>query len=66
MKKLLYIDTYSTGHLHEMFDASSLRMFCDMYDEVRYYANKDSIDNVGKFSIEVQKSEGVSGLIIYT
>ena len=46
MKKLLYIDTYSTGHLHEMFDASSLRMFCDMYDEVRYYANKDSIDNI--------------------
>lgn len=46
MKKLLYIDTFSTGHMHEMFDASSLRMFCDLYDEVVYRANKDSIDNV--------------------
>lgn len=46
MKKLLYIDTFSTGHMHEMFDASSLRMFCDLYDEVFYRANKDSIDNV--------------------
>ena len=46
MKKLLYIDTFSTGHMHEMFDASSLRMFCNIYDEVCYRANKDSIDNV--------------------
>lgn len=46
MKKLLYIDTFSTGHMHEMFDASSLRMFCDIYDEVCYRANKDSVDNV--------------------
>lgn len=46
MKKLLYIDTFSTGHMHEMFDASSLRMFSDMYNEVYYRANQDSIDNV--------------------
>lgn len=56
MKKLLYIDTYSTGHLHEMFDASSLRMFCYMYDEVRYYANKDSIDNVEHLLGELPKN----------
>lgn len=60
MKKLLYIDTYSTGHLHEMFDASSLRMFCDMYDEVRYYANKDSIDNVAHLLGELPKNVKVS------
>lgn len=60
MKKLLYIDTYSTGHLHEMFDASSLRMFCDMYDEVRYYANKDSIDNVEHLLGELPKNVKVS------
>lgn len=60
MKKLLYIDTYSTGHLHEMFDASSLRMFCYMYDEVRYYANKDSIDNVEHLLGELPKNVKVS------
>lgn len=60
MKKLLYIDTYSTGHLHEMFDASSLKMFCDMYDEVRYYANKDSIDNVEHLLGELPKNVKVS------
>lgn len=60
MKKLLYIDTYSTGHLHEMFDASSLRMFCDMYDEVCYYANKDSIDNVEHLLGELPKNVKVS------
>ena len=46
MKKLLYIDTFSTGHIHEMFDASSLRMFGDLYDEIVYCANKDSIENI--------------------
>lgn len=60
MKKVLYIDTYSTGHLHEMFDASSLKMFCDMYDEVRYYANKDSIDNVEHLLGELPKNVKVS------
>ena len=60
MKKLLYIDTYSTGHLHEMFDASSLRMFCNMYDEVRYCANKDSIDNVEHILGELPNNVKVS------
>lgn len=46
MKKAYYIDTFSTDHLHEMYNASSLEMFCYMYDSIDYYARKDSICNV--------------------
>lgn len=46
MKRLLYIDTFSSHHMHEMFDASSLSMFCSLYDAVDYRANKDSIADV--------------------
>lgn len=62
MKKLLYIDTFSTGHMHEMFDASSLRMFCDMYDDVSYHANKDSIDNVEHLLGELPKNVKFSAI----
>ena len=46
MKRLLYIDTFSSNHMHEMFDASSLKMFCSLYDVVEYRANRDSIVDV--------------------
>ena len=46
MKKLLYIDTYSFNHIHEMFDASSLLMFAQLYDSIKYYGNGDSLANV--------------------
>lgn len=39
MKKAYYVDTYSHGILHEMFDASSLKMFASIYDEVEYFAD---------------------------
>ena len=46
MKKAYYIDTYSTGHLHEMYNASSLKMFAAIYDEIEYRASSSSYMNV--------------------
>lgn len=46
MSKAYYIDTYSTGHLHEIFDASSLLMFSHMYDHVEYRASRTSYEHV--------------------
>lgn len=64
MKKLLYIDTFSTGHIHEMFDASSLRMFGDLYDEIVYCANKDSIENIKHLLGEMPSSIKVKSVNI--
>lgn len=46
MKKAYYIDTFSTQHLHEMYDASSLMMFSTMYDEIIYRASGSSVAHV--------------------
>lgn len=46
MKKAYYIDTYSVEHLHEMYDASSLKMFAVMYDKIEYRASLSSYMNV--------------------
>ena len=42
MRQAYYIDTFSTGHLHEMFNASSLMMFAAMYDHIEYRASRSS------------------------
>ena len=46
MTKAYYIDTFSTGHLHEMFNASSLLMFASMYEHVEYRASRSSYEHV--------------------
>ena len=46
MKKAYYIDTYSTEHLHEIFDASSLLMFSYMYEHIEYRAARSSCEHV--------------------
>lgn len=46
MTKAYYIDTFSTGHLHEMFNASSLLMFASMYDRIEYRASRSSYEHV--------------------
>jgi Glycosyltransferase len=46
MKQAYYIDTFSTGHLHEMFNASSLQMFAAMYDHIEYRASRSSYEHV--------------------
>lgn len=46
IKKAYYIDTYSTEHLHEIFDASSLLMFSYMYEHVEYRAARSSYAHV--------------------
>jgi hypothetical protein len=42
MKKLIYADTFSVGAFHETFNASSLKMFSEIYSEIIYRAAKDS------------------------
>lgn len=53
MKRLFYVDTYSTGPLHEMFDAASLKLFSSIFDQIEYYADSTAqehafhlIDNI--------------------
>lgn len=46
MSKLIYIDSFCYGHLHEDFNASSLLMFCKLYDSVEYYATSSSMEAV--------------------
>ena len=46
MKRAIYIDTYSTENAHEMFNASSLKMFSLIYDAIEYRAAKSSQQNI--------------------
>lgn len=46
MKKLIYADTFSCGSFHEVFNASSLKMFANMYQSVIYYATASSCRSV--------------------
>lgn len=48
MKRILYLDTYSTNNTHEMFNASSLKMIANIYDNVEYRAAKSSKQNVSR------------------
>lgn len=48
MKKAYYIDSFSIGHVHEMFDASSLEMFSHNYDKIEYRSSISSKNNVEK------------------
>ena len=45
MKNAYYIDTFSTQHLHEMYNASSLRMFASMYKSLEYRCSKSSLEH---------------------
>ena len=38
MNRLIYVDAFSHGTTHETFNASSLKMFSEIYDEIDYYA----------------------------
>ena len=42
MSKLIYLDSFSVGAFHEMYNASSLKMFMCLYDKVIYYSTKSS------------------------
>lgn len=46
MKRVYYIDTFSTGYLHEMFNAAALVMFAAMYDHVEYRTSRSSFEHV--------------------
>ena len=46
MKRVYYIDTFSTGYLHEMFDAAALVMFAAMYNHVEYRTSRSSFEHV--------------------
>ena len=44
-KKLFYVDNLSKGTLHEMYNASSLKMFSEIYDEIMYYTSRPVKEN---------------------
>lgn len=44
--KLIYADTYSIGAFHEMFNATSLKMFSFIFNEVYYFSTLSSKNNV--------------------
>lgn len=46
MKKAYYIDTFSTQHIHEMYNASSLKMFAAIYEHIEYRCSKSSLEQV--------------------
>lgn len=46
MKRLVYVDTNSTGVFHKGFNSSSLLMFSLIYKKVEYYASESSAKNV--------------------
>ena len=44
--KFKYIDSFSDGAFHEVFNSSSLKMFANIYPHVEYYAGKKSMSCV--------------------
>ncbi len=48
MKRLIYIDTYSTETLHEMFNAASLKVFATIYPQIEYYADRTTKEHMVK------------------
>mgnify|MGYP006977888919 CR=1 FL=1 len=38
--KLIYVDNSTIGSVHELFNATSLKMFSEIYDEVIYYTSR--------------------------
>ena len=38
--KLIYVDNSTIGSVHELFNAKSLKMFSEIYDEVIYYTSR--------------------------
>lgn len=48
MKRLIYADTFSVGAFHEVYNSSSLLMFAELFDEVKYYSTKSSCKSVDR------------------
>ncbi len=46
MSKAYYIDTFSNNTDHEMYNASSLKMFACLYDEIIYCADQSAMRNL--------------------
>lgn len=44
-KKIIYVDSFSIGVFHEMFNASSLKMFSEIFDKVEYYTSNEIFSN---------------------
>ena len=60
MKQAYYIDTFSTGHLHEMFNVASLEMFANMYDHIEYRTSRSSYQHVKAFRGELPSNVSVA------
>lgn len=57
-KRLIYIDNFSVGAFHEMYNASSLKMFSLIYDEVVYHTSKEVA--LHTFSILGEKPKNIT------
>lgn len=64
MSRFIYADVYSYGTFHEMYNASSLKMFACIFDEVMYYASPSSHKVV--LSILQEMPENVSYKSVWT
>jgi len=47
-KKIIYVDSFSIGTFHEMYNASSLKMFSEIFDKVDYYTSNEIFSNTKK------------------
>lgn len=45
-KNIIYVDSFSVGAFHEMFNASSLKMFAEMFNEVTYFTSNSVKNNI--------------------
>ena len=45
MRKAYYVDSFSAGHFHEMYNASSLLMFSHLYDKIDFFAGRTASSN---------------------
>lgn len=51
MLRLRYIDSYSLGNFHELFNATSLSMMSHVFDDITYYSTSSSMQAV-KYILE--------------
>lgn len=64
MNRLIYADTFSFGNFHEGYNASSLKMFSSIFDDVHYYASKSSFLVVSTILKEIPLNVAYKSLYI--
>ena len=55
MKRLVYVDNFSVKNFQEIFNASSLKMMSDVFEEITYYTSKSNKIETYSLIDEIQK-----------